>query len=403
MEGVINPVSSEFILDSLFRVNASEAECFIIKLDTPGGLDENMREIIKAIMSSSVPVVVFVSPPGSQAASAGTYITMSAHIAAMSPGTNIGAATPVMLGQVSGKESELSPEMQKKMVNNSIAYLKSIAEKRGRNQEWAVLAVEDGQSISAEEALELNVIDLIADDITDLLNKLNGFSVSTDETRRELRTRDKVPIEITMNFKLQILKILSNPNLAYLLFLLGMLGIYAEVSNPGAIFPGVVGGISIILALYSFNILPVNIAGVLLLILSFILFLLETQIVSYGLLTIGGIVSLLFGSIFLIKPSVPFYQISLGIIIPAVVITTIISIILIYLSVKSQSVKVTTADSGLIGKEGKVEKVTEGNRYMINIHGEYWQGESDVLLEPGDHVKVVQVNNLLLTVEKIKR
>lgn len=400
VDGVINPVTSEFIIDSLTRVNNADAECLIILLDTPGGLDENMRIIIKGIMSSSVPVIVFVSPSGSQAASAGTYITMSAHIAAMAPGTNIGAATPVMISQMSGKDAEVSPEMQKKLVNNSVAYLKSIAEDRGRNSDWVVLAVEEGKSISAEEAVKLNVVDILADNLEDLMNKLDNFPIKMKDREYSLQMKDKIPIEIKMNFKLRFLKILTNPNLAYLLFLLGMLGIYAEVSNPGSIFPGVVGGISIILALYSFNILPVNIAGVLLLILSFILFLLEIKVVSYGLLTIGGIVSLFFGSIFLMKPSVPFYQVSLGIIIPTVVITTVIAITLIYLAVKAQSRGILTADKGLLNEKGTVEKVISEGRYMISIHGEYWKAESSDDLKQGDSVRVIEVDNLLLKVEK---
>ncbi len=401
VEGVINPVSSEFILDSIKTAEELNGECLIILLDTPGGLDENMREIIKAIMSSRVPIIVYVSPSGAQAASAGTYITMSAHIAAMSPGTNIGAATPVLIGQTSGKDTKVSPEMKNKMINNSIAYLKSIAEQRKRNSEWVVEAVKDGKSISSEEALSLNVIDIIAENFDDLIVQINKKEIKLQVGHRTINTEGKKSKELKMNFKLNFLKTLTNPNLAYLLFMAGLLGIYIEISNPGSIFPGVVGGLSLILALYAFNVLPVNTAGVLLIILAFILFILEIRIISFGMLTIGGIVSLFLGSIFLMKSSVPFYSVSLWVIIPTIVFIALIVTLLISLGIEAQFTKVSTAGKGMIDEKGYIEQKLKKDLYLVHIHGELWKGESEDVLKIGDKVIVEDIDDLTLKIKKV--
>ncbi|MCK4667442.1 nodulation protein NfeD [Candidatus Dependentiae bacterium] len=401
VEGVINPVSSEFIRDSIKTAEEFNGECLIILLDTPGGLDENMREIIKAIMSSQIPIIVYVSPSGAQAASAGTYITMSAHIAAMSPGTNIGAATPVLIGQTSGKDTKVSPEMKKKMINNSIAYLKSLAEQRKRNSEWVVEAVKEGKSISSEEALSLNVIDIIAGNLDDLIIQINKKDVQLQVGERTIDTEGKKLKELKMNFKLNFLKTLANPNLAYLLFMAGLLGIYIEISNPGSIFPGVVGGLSLILALYAFNVLPVNTAGILLIILAFILFILEIRIISFGMLTIGGIVSLFLGSIFLMKSSVPFYSVSLWVIIPTTVFIALLVTLLISLGIKAQFKRVSTAGKGMVDEKGYIEQKLKKDLYLVHIHGELWKGESEEVLKIGDKVIVEDIDNLILKIKKV--
>ncbi|MCK4307025.1 nodulation protein NfeD, partial [candidate division WOR-3 bacterium] len=316
VSGVIHPPTAEYTLKAIKQAEEDGAECLIIELDTPGGLDESMREITKAVLNAKVPVIVYVYPSGARCASAGVFILLSSHIAAMTPGTNIGAAHPVAMG--GGKMDET---MKAKVENDAVAYIKSIAKKRGKNEEWAENAVRKSVSVTADEALELGVIDMIAENLEELLDKLDSLEVELESGTRVLNTKGESTKEIKWSFKEKFFSKIANPTIAYMLLMIGMWGIILEFSHPGTFIPGVVGGISLILAFYSFQILPINYAGVGLIILGFILFIMEALTPTYGPLAIGGVISLALGSLMLIKVKAPFLQISRVSIIVAVALT----------------------------------------------------------------------------------
>jgi membrane-bound serine protease (ClpP class) len=300
VKSTINPVISEYIEKGLQEAASAGATCVILQMDTPGGLDTAMRDIVQSILNSPVPVIVYVAPSGARAASAGVLITISAHVAAMAPGTNIGAAHPVGLG--GGKMDET---MLKKVENDAAAYAKSLAEQRGRNVEWAVSAVRESESVSAQKALELDIIDLVASSLPELIEKVEGREVETVWGKKTLALKD-LPVEKSeMGWRYRLLDTLSNPNIAYILMMLGFYGLFFELSNPGVIFPGVFGAICLILAFFALQTLPVNYAGVLLILLAIILFIAEIKVISYGVLTLGGIVALLLGSLMLIESPDP--------------------------------------------------------------------------------------------------
>jgi len=390
--GVVNPVMSEFITKSIDQAVREGDELLVIELDTPGGLDTSMRSIVQKIMGSSVPVAVYVSPTGARAASAGVFITLSAHIAAMAPGTNIGAAHPVGVG------GKMDKTMAEKAVNDAAAYIRSIAEKRGRNAEWAEEAVRKSVSITNEKALELNVIDFVAKDIDDLLRQINGMVVETTKGKITLNTNDVNIRHREMSLRHKILNLISDPNIAYLLMLLGFYGIFFELTNPGAIFPGVFGAICLILALYSFQTLPVNYAGLLLILFGIILFILEIKVTSFGLLTIGGIVSMIMGSLMLFESPLPFFKVSLKVILPAVIITSALFIVAIILAVKAHRRRPATGTEGLIGLEGEARSdiMKEG---IVLVHGEIWQAWSDEPVKKGQKVIIESVDKLRLKVK----
>ena len=297
VDAAIFPASAQFIHESLQRAADRGDECVIIRLNTPGGLLKSTRNIVTDLLTSRVPVVVYVSPSGAQSASAGSFITLAANIAAMAPGTNIGAAHPVNL-----QGGEKDSIMNEKATNDAAAFIRTISEKRHRNVQWAEDAVRKSISITETEALRDSVIDLIAPSIPELLHAIDGRHVTVEGGERILRTAGATVTEEGMGWKFRLLDILNDPNIAYVLFLLGLYGLLFEIYNPGAIFPGIVGVIAIVLALYSMNTLPVNFAGLALIVFGVVLFLLEIKITSHGLLTVGGIVSLLLGSVMLINP-----------------------------------------------------------------------------------------------------
>jgi len=393
-EGVVNPVMSEFISGSIDDAEEEKAELLVIRLDTPGGLDTSMRSIVKKIISSNVPVAVYVAPSGARAASAGVFITLAAHIAAMAPGTNIGAAHPVGVG---GKMDETLTE---KAVNDAAAYIRSLAEKRNRNAAWAEKAVRESVSVTAEEALKLKVIDIVSADITALLAEINGMEVETSSGKLKVKTEGVAVRYKDMGFRDKVLNIISNPNVAYLLMLIGFYGIFFELTNPGVIFPGVIGAtISLILAFYSFQTLPVNYAGLMLIILGIILFILEIKVTSYGLLTVGGLVSLLIGSIMLFDSPLPFLKVSLNVILPAVILTTLFFSLTIFLVIRAYRRKPVTGVEGLIGLEGEAR--TDIHREgLVFVHGELWKAWSDEPIKAGERVVVEKVDNLKLKVRK---
>jgi membrane-bound serine protease (ClpP class) len=393
---VITPAIAEFVSRSIEQATKENAACLIIQMDTPGGLDLSMRDIIKDIMNAEIPVIVYVGPSGARAASAGAIITIAADIAAMAPGTNIGAAHPVAMG--GGK---MDRTMAEKVVNDAVAYVKSIAQKKGRNVDWAVRAVRDSVSIPETEALKLKVIDLIAKDLDELLEKADGKTVEKPKGAIKLATKGLKIQELEMGFRQRFLATLSNPNLAYILMMIGMVGLYFELAHPGAIFPGVIGGISLILAFFAFRTLPVNYAGVLLIILGIFLFIAEIKIASYGLLTIGGLISLAIGSIMLFDSPAPFLRASFSVIIPTVLATAAFFIFVVAAALKAQLARPTTGAEGLVGEIG-VAKTRLAPEGKVFVHGEWWNAYADEGIEPEEKVRVLKNEGLKLKVERVK-
>ncbi len=393
VEGVINPVTSEFIIRSITEAQKGDYQALVIELDTPGGLDTSMRQIVKAINMSEVPVVVYISPSGARAASAGVFITMAAHVAAMAPGTNIGAAHPVGLG------GKMDKTMLEKATNDAVAYIRSIAESRGRNADWAEKAVRKSLSVTAKKALQLKVIDLVAKDLTELLEAIDGRKVRTGAGLVTLNTKDAVVVKKTMGARLKILKAISDPNVAYILMLLGFYGLFFELTNPGAIFPGVVGAICLILAFYAFQSLPVNYAGILLILLGIVMFILEVKVTSHGALTIGGIVSMVIGSLMLFENPGPFMKLSLSLVVPAVLLTALFFTVTLSLAYKAWRSKPVTGTEGLIGQEG-VAFTDVHKEGLVLVRGEYWQAYSDIPVRKGEKVVVESVSGLRIKVKR---
>lgn len=390
----ITPAVYKFFSRALNEALEEGASGIIILLDTPGGLDLAMRDIVKDILNAPLPVFVYVHPAGARAASAGVMITIAAHVAAMAPGTNIGAAHPVAIG--SGKMDET---MSKKVENDAVAYVKSIAEERGRNIEWVEKAVRQSESITAEEALKLGVIDYVASDVRDLLRKAEGRDVPLPSGKITLKTNSAELREITMGFREKVLMALSDPNIAYLLLMIGLAGLYFEFSNPGAILPGVVGAIALILAFFALQTLPVNFAGVLLILFAVILFIAEIKIVSHGLLTVAGILSLALGSLFLFESPIPALRVSFQVLIPTVIIASVFFVAVVSLAVKAQMRKPRTGGEGMVGEEGKaVTDIHEEGR--VFVRGEFWNAVSREPVEEGEAVLVTGIRGLVLEVEK---
>jgi membrane-bound serine protease (ClpP class) len=393
---VITPAIADYISRSIEQATKEKAVCLIIQMDTPGGLDLSMRDIIKDIMNAEIPVIVYVGPSGARAASAGAIITIAADIAAMAPSTNIGAAHPVAVG--GGK---MDRTMAEKVVNDAVAYVKSIAQKKGRNVDWAVRAVRDSVSIPETEALKLKVIDLIAKDLNELLEKIDGKTVEKPKGVIKLATKGLKIQELEMGFRQRFLATLSNPNIAYILMMIGLVGLYFELAHPGAIFPGVIGGISLILAFFAFRTLPVNYAGVLLIILGVFLFVAEVKIASYGLLTMGGLISLAIGSIMLFDSPAPFLRASFTVIIPTVLATAAFFIFVVAAALKAQLARPTTGSEGIVGEIG-VAKTRLAPEGKVFVHGEWWNAYADEGIEPEEKVRVLKNEGLKLKVERVK-
>jgi len=396
IDGTINPVSADFIRNSIEKASHENAECLLIHLNTPGGLLKSTRQIVSDILESAVPVIVYVSPGGAHAGSAGVFITLASHIAVMAPGTNIGAAHPVTLQQ------QMDSTMSEKATNDAAAFIRSIAEKRNRNIAWAERAVRRSYSYSETEALEDSVIDLIAKNEKELLTEIDGRKIELASGSKTLHTASATIEVRKMNVWEKILDIISDPNIAYILFLLGLYGLLFELYNPGAILPGIVGVISLILALYSMHTLPVNYAGLALIVFAIILFLLEIKIVSHGLLAIGGIISLLIGSMMLIKSSpLEMLKISRSIIISATVITALFFLFVVGLGIKAQRRKAVTGAEALINDIGEViESLAPIGK--VKVQGELWNAESlSGTINPGEKVRIKEMKNLKLYVERI--
>lgn len=394
VEGVINPVTAEYVEKAVAAADEQGAEALVLKLDTPGGLDSSMRVIVKAIVGSRVPVITYVSPSGGRAASAGVFITMASHVAAMAPGTNIGAAHPVAMG--GGK---LEGAMDEKVVNDAAAYIRSLAASHGRDAAWAEESVRKSVSISGKEALEKGVVEYVSDDIPSLLAAVDGRKVATVYGEHTLATKAAATAEFGMGSRLKFLKVISDPDVAYILMIIGMIGVYFELSNPGLIFPGVVGGVALVLAFYSFQTLPVNYAGVLLILLAAVFFIVELHVASYGLLTLAGLISLVLGSVMLVDTPLPFMRISLELILPLAAAMAVFAAVLARVAIRSHRSRVTMGPEGLVGEVGqaRTDIAPEGEVY---IQGAYWGAYSDAPVKKGERVVVVSVEGLRLKVTR---
>jgi membrane-bound serine protease (ClpP class) len=397
MEGAITPVTVRLVSAAVDRAQAERAQALVIQLDTPGGLERSMRSIVQAILNSEVPVIVYVAPTGGRAASAGVFITMAAHVAAMAPATNIGAAHPVSVGG-GGPDKE----MMKKIENDAAAFARTIATERGRNAEWAEKAVRSSVSVTEREAVKLKIVDLVADNLPDLLAKIDGRTVKTVKGTVTLQTKDAPIKKIEIKFRDRFLALISDPNIAYILMMIGMLGIFFELSNPGVILPGVLGGISLILAFFAFQSLPINWAGLLLILFGVALLIAEIKVVSHGVLTIGGVVAMLLGSMMLFDAPETggLLRVSWFVIVPAVASTAGLVIVGLSFGMRALYRKPTTGVSGMVG-EIAVARTPLAPEGQVLVQGELWRAiAQNGPVAVGEKVEVVGVNGLTLTVVK---
>jgi membrane-bound serine protease (ClpP class) len=412
VQGPVGPATMDFLVDSLEEAALRNAELLIIRLDTPGGLDASTRDIVKAILNSPVPVATFVAPEGARAASAGTYILYASHIAAMSPATNVGAATPVNIigpkppGQkgdsgVEEEDSGPSPDsgdaMSRKVINDSVAYVRGLANKHGRNADWAELAVRDAASITAEEALEIGVIDLIAQDVADLLEQSHGRTVEVQGRDRVLDTSSLLVEQLEPDWKSELLAVITSPTIAYLLLLIGVYGLILEGYNPGAILPGVVGAICLLTALYAFQMLPVNYAGFALIVLGIILIIGEAMAPSFGALGIGGVISIVIGSIILIDTDVPGFKVSRPLIGAIALASSIGLLAIIGSAMKARQRPVVAGREELVGAKGTALMDFE-NRGNVFVHSERWSAVTESPLRKGQVIVVTGIDGLTLEV-----
>ena len=412
----IGPATQDYIERSFEQALAENAALIIIRLDTPGGLDGAMREIIQNITASSIPVATYVSPTGARAASAGTYILYASHIAAMAPGTNLGAATPVQIGGISlpGTEKEKDPEaadgeasavqddaMKHKIINDAAAYIRGLADLHGRNAQWAEQAVREAVSLQASEALAENVIDIVAKDIDDLLWQIDGREVLVQGSMRVLQTRNLSIIEILPDWRNRLLSVITNPNIAYILMMVGVYGLLLEFYNPGALLPGTVGAICLVLALYSFQLLPVNYAGVALILLGVGLMVAEAFQPSFGMLGIGGIVAFVIGSIILMDTDIPDFQIYLSVIASIAALTLLVFGFIVGMAIRARNRPVVSGMEEMFGKQAAVVEVLDANYVNVRVHSELWRAHSPTSLEQGQLVRVLAVDGLTLEVEPV--
>jgi membrane-bound serine protease (ClpP class) len=392
----INPATAGYIIKGIDTAEEQGASCLVIQLDTPGGLMDSMRSIVKRILSAQIPIIVYVAPSGSRAGSAGVFITLAGHIAAMAPGTNIGAAHPVNMGE------KIDETMEAKILNDTVAYIRTIAKQRGKNEQWAEQAVRESVSVKEDEAFKLGVIDLVSPSLEDLLSKIDGRKIAiAPGTELTLTTKGAEVKNVPMSFRDKLLSILSNPNIVYILFMLGVFGILAEFSRPGAIFPGVIGGICLILAFFSFQSLPINYAGIALILLGVVMFIAEIKITSYGILSIGGVISILLGSIMLIDSPAEFLRISfVSVILPVVIFSSALFLFALIMIVRAHRRRPTTGKEGLLGGRGvaKTDLKPEG---VVEIRGELWNAVAEETIKAGEKIQVKEMEGMQVKVIKI--
>lgn len=393
IDGAIQPIIADLVVRSIDAAERQGREALVIRLDTPGGLDTSMREIIKRILVARVPIIVYVAPSGSRAASAGTFIAMAAHVAAMSPGTSIGAASPVNIG--GGGDSTMSMKAR----NDAVSYIRSLAAQRGRNVEWAEKAVREGGSLPETDALRMNVIDLIARDDDDLFRQLDGREIRIGGETRTLHMADAVRHALKPSWRQGLLSKIVDPNVAYLLFMLGFYGLLFELSNPGSILPGVVGGICILLAFLAFQTIPINTTGLALILFAMALFVIDLKVQSHGILTVGGVVALVLGSLLLVGGDASMARISYSVIGTMVVTTVIFFVFVLGAAFRAQRRKPVTGMEGLIGERGTALTDLEPSGRVF-VHGEYWEAESPERIERGAAVVVDRVDGMRLRVRK---
>jgi membrane-bound serine protease (ClpP class) len=394
IDGSINPAVDDFIRENIGRAKSAGARALIIQLDTPGGLLESTRTIVKEMLGAPVPVIVYVAPSGGGAGSAGVFITLAAHVAAMAPGTNIGAAHPV-----AGGGQEVKGVMGEKIENFTASFGETIAQRRGRNAEWAIQAVRKSVAITEKEALAKNVIDIIAKDVDDLLRQAHGRKVDLDGREGVLDLKGARVVRLEMSLKQRVLNAIANPNIAYLLMMAGILGLYFEFSNPGVIFPGVAGAICLLLAFASLQVLPFNSVGLILVLLGIGLMVAEAFMPSFGVLGIGGIVALTFGSLMLFDLEGTGLALDRSVIFAAVATLSSFILIISYLVFRSQSAKPTLGVEGLIGEVGEARGAL-APRGKIFVHGEYWNAEADGEIAPGERVEVIGIDGMTLKVKR---
>jgi membrane-bound serine protease (ClpP class) len=418
MQGAIGPASADYLVRGINRAVEENARLVVIEIDTPGGLDHSMRDIVKEILASPLPIVTYVSPQGARAASAGTYILYASHVAAMAPATNLGAATPVELVPSSAappKKPAIPTDSDKrevssgllqqdaksrKAVNDATAYIRSLAELRGRNVEWAARAVREAVSLSADEALKAKVVDVVASDLDDLLKQINGSQIKLATSEITLDTEGLTIKHIDPDWRSQLLAVIGNPGIAYILLLLGIYGLVYEFSSPGVGIPGVVGGICLLLALFALQLMPISYVGLGLILLGIVLMVAEAFLPSFGVLGLGGVVAFVLGSVMLIDTDLPGYGISWTIIIPIAIVSAFFSFIVIGMAIRARTQPIVTGSEELVGAEGEIldDVETEG---WARIHSERWQVRSRVPIARGKKVRVIARHELILEVEPI--
>jgi len=411
IDGAIGPATHDYLKRSFGKAIEENAQVIIIQIDTPGGLDASMRDIIRDIIASPVPVISFVSPSGARAASAGTYILYASHIAAMAPATNLGAATPVQITGFPGgdandkdpesgddKEPALRDPLTSKIVNDAVAYIRGLAQMRGRNADWAERAVREGVSLTAEEALAENVIDIMATSIPDLLSKTDGLTVNVLGQEKMLSTENMTVQRLEQDWRTRLLAIITDPNVAYILMLLGIYALIFEFSNPGTIFSGVVGAVCLLLALFAFQVLPINYAGLALIVLGIAFMLGEVFVPSFGALGIGGVIAFVIGSVMLLDTGVPGYGVSVPLIATFALLSAVFFMLILGMAIKARQRPVVSGKEQLIGGIGEVLEDFD-SRGWVRIHGERWEAQSSEPLKQGQKVCVTATNNLLLVVE----
>jgi len=418
INGAIGPATADYLSRGLELAAKRDAAVVVLALDTPGGLDASMRDIIRAILASPVPVATYVHPSGARAASAGTYLMYASHIAAMTPGTNLGAATPIAIGMPpvdrppeppKGASGDTATEQRSrppgpstaaeaKVINDAVAFIRSLAELRGRNANWAEKAVREAARLSASQALADTVIDIIATSVEDLLSKMDGRSVQVGSTPVTLATAELAVEEIAPDWRARLLAAITNPSVAMILLMIGIYGLIFEFMNPGALFPGIVGGIALLVALYGLAALPINLAGAMLILLGLALLTAEAFAPSFGILGIGGVVALAFGMTLLIDATLPDFAVAKPVIVAIVAGSAAFLLYAVPLALRSRRRPVVSGREELTGAHGVVTEWGDGRGYVF-VHGERWRAVSSAPLQPGDAVRVVAIEGLTLTVE----
>jgi membrane-bound serine protease (ClpP class) len=423
IDGAIGPAVSDYVLREIRSVKPEQTRLIVLRMNTPGGLDTSMREIIQAMLSSRVPVATHVAPSGARAASAGTYISYASAVAAMAPGTNLGAATPIQLGrtplpgrspeQPGGKDQgkgsadkgsssgapggEPMDTETRKAVNDAVAYIRSLAELNGRNAEWAAEAVRSAVSLSASEALKLNVIDVIADDVPDLLRKIDGRTVTVAGKPERLATAGLEIVTVAPDWRTELLAVITNPNVAFILMLVGIYGLIFEFANPGAVAPGLVGAISLLVALFALNLLPINYAGAGLVLLGIGLMLAEAHIGSFGVIGVAGIAAFIIGAIIMFPAGAPGFNLALPVVAAATVLSAALLLLVLAMLLRSRKRPVVTGKEALLGAEGEAV-AWDGQEGRVRVRGEIWRARSSGALDPGTRVKVIARDGLVLVV-----